>query len=147
MVECILCSIAQRDSRVESLEIVRIGGFIISANLYPYNPGHLMVFPIRHMLDIRDLKDHEVLELFHCQRLCLSALEELYQPHGFNVGYNLGEESGGSIAHFHLHIVPRYRNETGFLDLLSDTRIYVENPRDTVEKVKKSLLRKIPPCV
>ncbi len=108
----------------------------ISVNLYPFNPGHLMVFPTEHKTDIRQLSNAEFHELDHLQRLTLDILDELYQPHGYNVGYNLGSAGGASIDHLHLHIVPRYHNEPGIIDVLSGSRVLVEDPLITRDRVR-----------
>lgn len=136
-VECILCSIMQNDPEVINLEIVRSKNFIIAVNLYPYNPGHLMIFPNRHIEEIEKLSFPEVKELHKLTIISLKILRNLYNPHGFNIGYNLGKGSGASIKHLHLHIVPRYENELSFIDVLSGSKIFVEEPKDTVQKLKR----------
>jgi len=136
-VPCILCGVVDQHPQVVALEIHRGTHFIVCANLYPYNPGHLMVFPIRHVETPLDLTDEEALELHQLQKSCLSTLNDIYQPHAYNVGYNIGAPSGASIMHLHLHIVPRYRNEIGFLDVLAGTRPLLEDPTETVARLKE----------
>jgi len=136
-VECILCSIIQNDSEVISLEVVRSKNFIVAVNLYPYNPGHLMIFPNRHIEEVEKLSLSEVRELHKLTIISLKVLRNLYNPHGFNIGYNLGKGSGASIEHLHLHVVPRYENELSFIDVLSGSKIIVEEPKDTVQKLKR----------
>ena len=136
-VDCILCSVIANDPRVDNLVVYRHHAWYVTLNLYPYNPGHLMVVPRTHHTDIRQLNDAEVLELHHLQNLCLRVLDLAYQPGGYNIGYNLGPTSGASIDHLHLQIVPRYRNEIGFFDLLSDSRVIVEEPQVTRERLLK----------
>jgi len=136
-VECILCSIMQNDPEVISLEVVRSKSFIVAVNLYPYNPGHLMIFPNRHIEEVEKLSLSEVGELHKLTIISLKVLRNLYNPHGFNVGYNLGKGSGASIKHLHLHVVPRYENELSFIDVLSGSKIIVEEPKDTVQKLKR----------
>lgn len=137
-VECILCSVVEKNPEVSCLEIFRGEHFIISANLYPYNSGHIMIFPKRHIETIEDFTPEEVLESFELQKKSLKILREIYNPQGFNVGYNMGESSGGSIAHLHLHIVPRYHREVGFIDVIGGSRIIVEDPNETMEKLQKA---------
>ncbi len=126
--ECILCAIRDRDPAVRSLEVARREGFIVSVNLYPFNPGHLMIFPERHVESPRELNDAEALILHRLLSETLSLIEAEFMPEGFNVGYNLGRSSGASIPHLHLHVVPRYGNEVGFLDVLAGTRLVVVDP-------------------
>ncbi|HNW92066.1 MAG TPA: HIT domain-containing protein [bacterium] len=130
-VKCILCGVVQRDPRVESLEIYRTRRILVSLNLYPYSPGHLLILPLRHCTDIRELTAAEQRELLAAQGHCLSLVEQVYQPRGFNIGYNQGESSGASIDHLHLHIVPRYRNEVGFIDVIGGARVIVQDPHET----------------
>lgn len=136
-VTCILCAIRDRDPEVRNLEIFRSGQFIISVNLYPFNPGHLMIFPARHIEDFSGFSDDEALELHHLQVKTLEILKEEFSPCGFNIGYNLGTASGASIAHVHTHIVPRYDNEIGFIDVLGGARVIVVDPVEVKERLEK----------
>lgn len=135
-VPCILCAIVERDEKVERLEVHRTALFTISLNLYPYSPGHLMIFPNRHIVDARELNSDEVYGIHQLQCLSFEVLTRAYQPKGFNVGYNMGESSGASIAHLHLHVVPRYPRELGFMDVIGGTRIIIEDPNATQEKLQ-----------
>lgn len=135
-VDCILCAVAESDPRVTDLVVFRHGEHYVTLNLYPYNPGHLMIVPQRHVLDVRELSEPEVLAMHRLQVLALEVLEHEYHPGGFNVGYNLGRASGASIAHLHLQIVPRYGSEMGFFDILSDSRVIVEEPRVTRRRLQ-----------
>jgi ATP adenylyltransferase len=139
--ECILCAIKDRDNDVKSLELFRTEKMIVTVNLYPFNVGHLMVFPARHIEDLLDLTEEEVLDLHKVVTKSLKILKEEFKPAGFNLGYNMGEESGASIAHLHLHIVPRYKNEVGFLDVLAGNRVVVIDPEEVFFRLKKSFLK------
>jgi len=134
-VECILCGIIDRNPKVQSLEIFRTNLFCICANLFPYSPGHLLIFPKRHYTDVRIMSEEESLELFRIQNILVDILDELFTPHGYNIGYNLGPCGGNSIKHLHLHIVPRFKNELGFLDIIGDSRIIVDDPRESVPRI------------
>jgi ATP adenylyltransferase len=136
-VECILCAVCAKDKRVAKLEVYRTERWVASVNLHPYNVGHMLLFPIRHVKDVRELGKAEAAELQVVQGLCLDALDALYSPAGYNVGFNINRPAGASIEHLHLHIVPRYPNEAGFMDILSETRTIVESPRETVAKLRK----------
>ena len=134
-VDCILCAIVEGNDQVERLEVYQSALFTVSLNLYPYTPGHLLVFPKRHIVDVRELTQAEVLELHTTQILCIDVLERVYQPRGYNVGYNIGDASGASIQHLHLHIVPRYPRELGFIDIIGEARIIVEDPKVTQQRL------------
>lgn len=133
-VKCILCAVRDRDSKVEHLDIYRSEDFIVTMNLHPYNPGHIMIFPKEHLLDLRELKMEQVLELHKLTVFSMNKIDDLYKPQGFNVGFNIGE-AGASIAHLHLHIVPRYKSEIGFIDIISGSRLIVEDPQETKRKL------------
>ncbi len=137
-VECILCAIVEGNDKVTRLEVHRSELFVVTLNLYPYAPGHLMVFPKRHITDPRMLDGEEAQEIHREQGLCLDVLESVYSPHGFNLGYNVGDAGGASIAHLHLHIVPRYRRETGFIDIIAGTKIIVEDPNVSLARVREA---------
>jgi ATP adenylyltransferase len=136
-VACILCSIADRAKNITLLEIYRTGKFIVSANLYPYNPGHVLIFPIRHVEDILELTDKEALEMHKLTVKTISILKDEFNPPGYNIGCNIGNQSGASIPHLHQHIIPRYGNEAGFIDIIAGTRLFVVDPAEMMEKLKK----------
>ncbi|MBN2403875.1 MAG: HIT domain-containing protein [Spirochaetes bacterium] len=139
-VDCILCTIAERSSKTELLEVYRTKKFIISVNLYPYNPGHLMIFPIKHIEDYGKLTDKDALEMHRLTVKTLSILKDEFNPSGFNIGYNIGKFSGASIQHIHQHIVPRYGNEAGFIDILAGTRLFVIDPVEIMNRLKKRFI-------
>jgi len=136
-VECILCAIRDHTPGVDVLEVCRSGAFVISVNRYPFNPGHLLIFPIRHIEDYRGLTDDEALELHHLTADTMEILKAEFNPAGFNIGANLGSGSGASISHIHQHVVPRYDNEIGFIDVLSGTRVMVIDPVDMMDRLRK----------
>ena len=142
-VECILCAIIAGDPKVKSLEVFRSKRLCVCANLYPYSPGHLLIFPIRHIEDLRSLTHKEEAELFKLQKIALNILDEVYSPNGYNVGYNIGEASGNSIRHLHIHIVPRYKNELGFVDIISDARIIVDDSRANLPRLRLLFREKV----
>lgn len=135
-VECILCAVVKRDERVSSLEILRTENFLVSLNLYPYNNGHLLIFPARHITDIREFSQKDNEEIFLLTRFFLDIIDELYSPSGYNIGYNIGNFSGASISHIHLHIIPRYQNELGVVDLIGGAKVLIENPLESLSKIK-----------
>lgn len=139
--KCILCAVAAGDADVVNLELYRADGFIVTLNLYPYNPGHVMLFPARHVEDPRELGAAEAAVLARLQNATLDVLAREYAPAGFNVGYNLGAAAGASIAHLHLHVVPRYRNELGVMEILSGVKILIEDPAATQDRLRRAFAR------
>jgi len=135
-VDCILCSVLAREKKVDNLLVFENELLAVTLNLYPYNPGHLMIFPKRHLEDVRNLNNDEWQALKPLQELALSVLDKIYKPTGYNLGFNIGRSGGASIAHIHFHIVPRYQNEIGFLEIFSDARIIVEKPKVSLKKIR-----------
>ncbi len=127
-VSCILCAVYRKNPKVRRLDVARTRHLVISLNLFPYSPGHLMIFPIRHVEDPRHLRRVEQHEMDRLTGMSLDVLDRLYKPSGYNVGMNIGNGSGASIAHIHLHIVPRFPNEIGFMDIIGGSKIIVGDP-------------------
>ncbi len=138
-VGCILCLIRDNSPDVVNLTVYRSAHFIAAVNLYPYNPGHIMVFPRRHLLDIREYTKEEEEDLSKVNRLILDALDRTHTPRAYNIGYNMGPVAGASIDHIHLHIIPRYPRETGIADLLAGKRVLVEDPQETTERIRNAI--------
>jgi ATP adenylyltransferase len=93
-------------------------------NIYPYNNGHLLISPLRHIRDISQLRQEEVLDLFRCLNKAKALLQKVLRPEGYNIGFNLTRTAGAGITgHLHLHIVPRWTGDTNFMPVISNTKI------------------------
>jgi ATP adenylyltransferase len=138
---CILCLIRDQSPEVVDLTVYRDELFIVSVNLYPYNPGHLLVFPCRHLVDIREYTPEEERRLAELTRYFLDLSEQVNRPVGFNLGYNMGPAAGASIDHLHLHLIPRYPHELGIADLIAGKRVLVEEPRETARRLRERMLQ------
>ena len=136
---CILCLIRDQAPEVVDLRVYSDELFIVAVNLYPYNPGHLLIFPARHIEDIRDYTPREEERLNRLQRFILDITDKLHHPNGYNLGYNMGLTAGASIAHLHLHLIPRYPRELGIADLIAGKRVLVEDPRETAGKIRRMI--------
>ena len=130
---CILCLVNEGSPEVEKLVVSDQGDLVVSLNLYPYNPGHLILFPKRHVLDLRELSIVERHELDEVLDRSLSALDQVLSPAGYNIGFNMGLAAGASIDHLHLHVIPRYPREIGIAELIGGTRVLVQDPRETLQ--------------
>jgi ATP adenylyltransferase len=139
---CILCLIRDGSEDVERLVVAETEDFIVSVNLYPYNPGHLILFPKRHVVDIRELSPGERAGLDGLTDRCLEVLDETHGPAGYNIGFNMGLVAGASIDHLHLHIIPRYPREIGIAELVAGMRVLVEDPRVTQARVRAGFSRR-----
>ena len=101
-------------------------------NLYPYNPGHLMVVPYRRVSELEDLTDAESVELMIFTQQAIRVIKSVSRPDGFNVGLNLGRSAGGSLAeHLHVHVVPRWSGDANFITVVGETKIIPQLLRDT----------------
>lgn len=138
-VKCILCSVRDDDERVKSLKVYQDDICFVSLNLYPYNPGHLMVVPNRHIKKLTAFTKEESIHIFRTIQGLEMLLDKLYNPLGYNVGINQGKDAGGSIEHIHFHIVPRYGAELGYIDIVGKTRVVVEGLESVMEKVNKHI--------
>jgi len=136
--DCILCNILKGDETYRNLILHKNKNFAITLNLYPYNPGHLMVFPERHIEDIREMSEDEFIIMHRLIIKSMNILTGEYEPSGFNVGFNIGKTGGASIMHLHCHIVPRYKNELGMVDIIAGTRILVEEIDKSYERLKRA---------
>lgn len=135
---CILCLIHNGSENVEDLTVYRTALVTVSVNLYPYNPGHLLIFPNRHIQDIRDLTAQEEMELNSVTKQALNIIDKLLSPSAYNIGYNMGLDAGGSIDHLHKHIIPRYPREIGIAELIGGKKILVESPYDTAARLSEA---------
>ena len=134
--ECIFCYKPKQDRDRENLLLYRGKSNLVMMNLYPYNPGHLMVAPYRHIQEVDKLGDDEMLEHFQLVNRCVAILKEAMNPEGFNIGMNLGKVAGAGIEdHIHTHIVPRWNGDTNFMPVISDTRAIPEALDETYAKL------------
>lgn len=119
---CPFCAMVDADPR-ESLVVATGERCFTVLNLHPYNPGHLMVLPRRHVADLEDLDEAEALELVTTTQHAIRVLREVSGPHAFNVGLNLGGVAGGSLSqHLHQHVVPRWSGDVNFITVVGGTK-------------------------
>ncbi len=133
---CVFCN-APRPPHPESLIVHAGTTCYIVLNLYPYNNGHLMVVPYRHVANLSGLTKDELQELALLTQRSEAALTEAYQPHGLNVGINLGKPAGaGVLDHVHVHLVPRWNGDTNFMTVVGDVRVLPEDLSETVKRLR-----------
>jgi len=122
--ECIFCIPPETDRDRERHVVVRRPDCVAILNRYPYNNGHLLVAPERHVAGLSDLSDAELGALMQLVRDCIALLQETLDPHGFNIGLNLGRAAGaGILDHLHFHIVPRWTGDTNFMPATANTKV------------------------
>lgn len=116
----------------EGLVVARGESVYAVLNLYPYNPGHLMVVPYRRVSELENLTDGESAELMSFTQRAIRVIKAVSRPDGFNVGLNLGQSAGGSLAeHLHMHIVPRWAGDANFITIIGGAKVIPQLLRDT----------------
>jgi ATP adenylyltransferase len=134
---CVFCALLEKGDPAGERVLARDDLAFVTLAKYPYNPGHLLVLPVRHTGDPEDLTDEEQGAVDHLLRRSLRALREASEPHGFNVGLNLGRVAGAGIPeHLHWHVVPRWGGDTNFMPVVGRTRVLPELLQETYLKLR-----------
>jgi ATP adenylyltransferase len=133
---CVFCD-AQRDEQAAPLIVYRGASCFVVLNLFPYNNGHLLITPYRHIGSLAEATADELQEMMELMRRAETALTDAYAPHGLNVGLNLGKPAGaGILDHLHFHVVPRWNGDTNFMTVVGKTRVLPEELPATAEKLR-----------
>lgn len=139
---CIFCKKPTQDNDRENLILKKDDLSFIILNAFPYNNGHLLIAPYRHVADISDLTNDEILNVMHLVSLGKKVLSMAFAPDGFNIGINLGRTAGAGIEdHVHIHIVPRWNGDTNFMPVLADTKVMPQALDDTYIQLLEALRR------
>ncbi len=137
---CIFCVLPAENRDSDNLILYRGKHCFIMMNSFPYNPGHLMVAPYKHTADMYELTDPEMLEINHLVRYSIKLLSAQMQPHGFNMGVNIGRTAGaGVLDHIHWHIVPRWDGDTNFMSVTASTRVLPDSLPATYAKLRAKM--------
>jgi len=133
---CIICPGADRSKDQERL-ILHVGPrTMVVMNRFPYNNGHLLVAPVRHVSSLERLNQDETLDLLLMVRKSIEILKQVMKPDGFNVGLNLGHVAGAGMEnHMHFHVVPRWKGDTNFMTVIEDVRVIPEHIKATYAKL------------
>jgi ATP adenylyltransferase len=136
---CLFCDLpAAGEDHDEANHLLARGerSFVL-LNAFPYNPGHLMVAPYRHVGEYQQLTAEELAEVMALTGTAIGAMREESSPHGFNLGMNLGQVAGAGIAdHLHLHLVPRWGGDTNFMPVVGQTKVLPELLAETYERLR-----------
>ena len=137
--ECFLCRMFAEKTDRENLILFRGTTCVVLMNRFPYNSGHLMVAPLRHIAELEDRTPEEILEMETLTARSVSVLRETLDPQGFNIGINLGAVAGAGLKdHLHQHIVPRWVGDTNFMPVLAGLRVIPEALLETYDLLVKS---------
>ena len=142
---CVFCNkatlTAEADLKAE-LIVARSEYVYATLNLYPYNNGHLMVIPYAHVPSMEVLPAEALTDLMLTANHAMAVLREVYHPHAFNLGANIGAAAGAGIAaHFHMHLVPRWGGDANFMSVIADTRVIPDTLEATWEKLRSAWLK------
>ncbi len=139
---CIFCDFLEQDVARDRDNLILWRGeraFLV-LNKYPYNNGHLMAVPYRHVDSLESLQPEEQADLMAMTALAIRALRRAMQPDGFNVGYNIGKVAGAGVKdHVHCHIVPRWNGDTNYMPVLAEVRVIPQALSDTFDQLKQAL--------
>jgi len=135
---CVFCNILNSPASDEEKFILhRAGHNFVILNIYPYVSGHLMIVPFAHIADLDAAAKEITDEMMDLAKRCQTALREVYQPNGMNLGMNFGKAAGAGVAeHFHLHILPRWIGDVNFMTSVGQTRTIPESLQTTYKKLK-----------
>lgn len=137
---CLFCRVRNEKNDKGNLLLFRFTHVFIILNKFPYNNGHVMIVPYRHVKDLEKLRNEEILDLFSAINRAQKALKETLKPDGFNIGMNIGSTAGAGIpAHAHVHIVPRWKEDTNFMPVLFDTKIISQSLKELYGQLYKRI--------
>jgi ATP adenylyltransferase len=140
---CIFCDALVSGEQAPLVVHTGSRAFVI-LNKFPYNNGHLMIVPKRHAARLSELDSEELLEVMTLAQVVERALTDVYRPHAFNMGLNLGRPAGAGIAdHLHVHVVPRWDGDTSFMTVFGDTRVLPEELSQTANRVRLAISKVI----
>ena len=147
--ECFICrNVKSPKDDDKNLVLWRSKYCIVILNLFPYNNGHLIIAPHRHIPDLDEASDEEMLELAKLTRESQKALTLAIKPHGFNTGMNIGRCAGAGLpGHLHIHIVPRWEGDTNFMHVCSSTDVISQSLTELLEQLKAVSEKHNLPCL
>lgn len=137
---CFLCEAVDLGVSPQSLVVYLDSLWVIILNRYPYNNGHLMVAPRRHIGELEDLNPNELTSIGDLTRRAVRWLKNAYTPQGYNIGMNIGRVAGAGLeGHLHLHIVPRWNGDTNYMPLIADTKVVSEGLIESWQRIRKTI--------
>jgi ATP adenylyltransferase len=133
---CIFCELPAMGDDARARILARKGGAFAVLNAFPYSPGHLMVAPFRHVGELEEVTPEELADVDRLLQRAVRALKEEMEPHGFNLGMNLGRVAGAGIPdHLHWHVVPRWSGDTNFMPVIGETKVVPELLEETYRRL------------
>jgi len=140
---CIFCTKPAANDDEANWILYRGESVFIMLNAFPYNTGHLLVAPFRHLSDVLDMTPQESSEILYGIRIAVEVLRSSFSPQGFNIGVNMGQVAGAGYAdHVHVHVVPRWAGDTNFMAVTADTRVVPQALADTYRRLRDQLAQR-----
>jgi len=137
---CLFCKVAKEKADKKNLVVLRCAHTFCILNKFPYNNGHLMVCPYRHIKNFGDLKNCEIVDLFATLNRVQSILKKMLKPDGFNIGANIASSAGAGIPnHLHLHVVPRWKEDTNFMPVIFNTKIISQSLQELYAQLHRRI--------
>jgi ATP adenylyltransferase len=134
---CIFCDALAKEDGVENLIVKRGEKAFVILNRYPYNSGHVMVVPYKHVGTLAELEPDITADVMNLIQQSIAVINEVYKPEGFNLGANLGAVAGAGVAcHVHFHVVPRWGGDTNFMSTVGESRVLPEDLCETLARMK-----------
>ncbi|MDD5005623.1 MAG: HIT domain-containing protein [Candidatus Omnitrophica bacterium] len=137
--KCVLCLPSKNKAIDKKRFVILRGKHSFSVlNIYPYNNGHFMACPVKHIKKLEELKQAEILDLFDVIKKTIKLVDKALKPKGYNLGINLGKVSGAGIdKHLHIHVVPRWNGDTNFMPIISNTKVISQSLKDLYKRLVK----------
>ncbi|MFH1679659.1 MAG: HIT domain-containing protein [Candidatus Eisenbacteria bacterium] len=139
---CIFCEKPSEGGDEEVYVLLRRPKSFVILNTFPYNPGHVMIAPYRHVRSFSALDGEERSEIMELLALCETVLEDVLHPNGMNIGVNLGKAAGAGVpGHIHVHLVPRWQGDANYMPVLGNTKVLPEGLRETYARLRDAFVR------
>jgi ATP adenylyltransferase len=137
--ECIFCAKPAAEDDEANLIVHRGEHCFVILNLFPYTNGHLMVAPYEHLGQLQALPQETSAEMISLSQRAMDRLEKIYEPHGYNVGFNQGRVAGAGVEHhIHMHVVPRWSGDNNFMPVLADTKVMPQTLAESYAQLKEA---------
>jgi ATP adenylyltransferase len=141
---CVFCAAAEKKPQFKTLCVFQTKYSMLVLNKYPYNNGHILVIPKKHIGDIWGLTNAEYKDLTLLLRKAIKVLYDVYDCDGVNMGLNHGAVAGAGIPeHLHFHVIPRWRGDVNFFPLIAECKVLVESLEDSYKKLRRALLKEV----
>ena len=138
---CLFCSLLRDKKDKRNLVLFRTAHYAVILNRYPYNNGHLMIVPKRHIARLSQMNAREKAEFFEVLEKVMDALAKAMRPQGFNLGMNISDVAGAGIPdHVHWHIVPRWKGDVNFMPVVAGTKVISESLESAYEVLRQALI-------